>query len=168
MPAFRFRYTQNRQGPNGQPPLPGGPNYVPFPVREMDCGLPGTVSATSILALRFPVAAGVNVTVMWQLAPAASVAGKTGHVLVWAKSPGSAPAILMLAMPSGVPLGLPITIVCALLLVPTGSFPNAAALGKTEITGRLSSTDTVSEVKLGTARSAPPSPFKSAAANSSG
>src|ERR1017187_6372448 len=87
MPAFRFRYTQNRQGPNGQPPLPGGPNYVPFPVREMDCGLPGTVSVTSILALRFPVAAGVNVTVMWQVAPAANMAGETGHVLVWTSGP---------------------------------------------------------------------------------
>jgi hypothetical protein len=80
---------------------------------------------TSILALRFPVAAGVNVTVMWQVAPEADVAGESGQVLVWAKSSGSAPATLMLATPNCVPLGLPITIVCALLFVPTGSFPKA-------------------------------------------
>ena len=141
---------------------------MPFPVREMDCGLPGTVSATSILALRFPVAAGVNVTVMWQLAPAASVAGETGHVLVWAKSPGSAPAILMLAMPSGVPLGLPITIVCALLFVPTGSFQNATGFGNTEITGRLSNMETVLEKVFAVAKPALPLPLSAPAAIPSG
>ena len=130
----------------------------------MDCGLPGTVSETSMVALRFPVATGVNVPVIWQVAPAASVAGETGQVLVSAKSPESAPVIVMPVMPIGVPLGLPIVMVCFLLFLPTASFPNATLFGNTEITGRLSSTDTVFEPALGTAKSAPPSPFRSAVA----
>jgi len=79
---------------------------------------------------------------MEQVAPDARVAGETGQVLVWAKFPGLAPAILMLVMPNGVPLGLPIVMVCALLLWCTTSFPNAIVFGKMEITGRLSSTET--------------------------
>jgi hypothetical protein len=84
--------------------------YLPLPVSVMDCGLPGTASVNSILPLRFPDAAGVNVTVIEQVAPGASVAGELGHVFVSAKSPGSAPAIFTLLMLNGVPLGLPIVI----------------------------------------------------------
>ena len=53
--------------------------------------------------------------------------------------------------------GLPIVMVCALLFVLTGSFPNATVFRKMETTGRLSRTDTVFEKALDTARSAPPS-----------
>jgi hypothetical protein len=43
---------------------------VPVPVRLTVCGLPAALSATEIEAVRVPEAAGVNVTLMVQLAPA--------------------------------------------------------------------------------------------------
>jgi hypothetical protein len=45
---------------------------VPVPVRAAVCGEPVALSATDIEALRLPAEAGVKVTVMVQLAPAAS------------------------------------------------------------------------------------------------
>jgi hypothetical protein len=45
---------------------------VPVPVRAAVCGEPVALSTTDIEALRLPAEAGVNVTVMVQLAPAAS------------------------------------------------------------------------------------------------
>ncbi len=44
--------------------------YVPVPARLTFCGLPPPLSLTETDALRFPVAEGVKVTVMKQLAPA--------------------------------------------------------------------------------------------------
>jgi hypothetical protein len=55
---------------------------VPLPVSGTVCGLPPALSVTERLAVRLPVVVGVNVTEMAQLAPAASVAGLTGHVFV--------------------------------------------------------------------------------------
>jgi hypothetical protein len=46
-------------------------------------------------AVRDPIAAGANVTLRLQLVPAATLAP---HVFVWAKSPGFAPATVMLDM----------------------------------------------------------------------
>src|SRR5271168_3269538 len=59
-------------------------------------------------------------------------------------------------------------IVCGLLFVPTFSVPKFSALGKIPMTGRLSMIETVPDEALGTARSAPPSPFRSAAARNAG
>ena len=50
------------------------------------------LSVTVNAALRVPVAVGVNVTLMVQLAPAATL---EPQVFVWAKSPPLAPAIPM-------------------------------------------------------------------------
>src|ERR1700691_203811 len=111
----------------------------------MYCGLPGTVFVTSILPPRFPVAAGVNVTAIEHVAPGASVEGEIAHVLVSAKSPGSAPTTFTLVTPIGVPLGLPMVMTRGLLFLPTASLPNATMFGETAITGRLSSTETVLE-----------------------
>ena len=71
---------------------------VPVPVRLTDCWLPATLLLLSVMfkeAVRLPVAAGVNVTLMVQLPLAAT---DPAHVLVSAKSPGSAPANVMLLM----------------------------------------------------------------------
>jgi hypothetical protein len=55
---------------------------VPVPVRVTSCGLEVPLSATVSVALRTPRALGVNVMEMVQLAPAASVAGLMGQLLV--------------------------------------------------------------------------------------
>ena len=71
---------------------------LPVPVRLTDCWLPATLLLLSVMfkeAVRLPVAAGVNVTLMVQLPLAAT---EPPHVLVSAKSPGSAPANAMLLM----------------------------------------------------------------------
>ena len=45
---------------------------VPVPLRETVCGLPAALSVTLRAALREPLAVGLNVTLIVQLAPAAS------------------------------------------------------------------------------------------------
>jgi hypothetical protein len=49
---------------------------VHVPVRLTSCGLPATLSATAIVPLIVPFAAGVKVTEIVQLAPAARLAGQ--------------------------------------------------------------------------------------------
>jgi hypothetical protein len=56
---------------------------IPLPVSETVCGLPLALSVTDTLALRLPLAVGLNVTEIVQFAPAASVLGLSGHVFVW-------------------------------------------------------------------------------------
>ena len=74
-----------------------GPPVVPTPVRVINCGLPGALSAIEMVAVRVPEAVGVNTALMVQLPPAAT---EEPQVLVWEKSPGSAPVIVMLEMES--------------------------------------------------------------------
>jgi hypothetical protein len=50
-----------------------GTGSEPVPVRLTDCGLPAALSVIVRAALRVPVAVGVNVTLMLQLAPAATL-----------------------------------------------------------------------------------------------
>jgi hypothetical protein len=52
---------------------------IPVPVSEMLCGLPDALSVTDSEAFRAPVAPGLNVMLMVQLAPAATLAP---HVFV--------------------------------------------------------------------------------------
>src|SRR6266571_268662 len=61
------------------------PGAVPVPLKLAVCGLPAALSATLRVPLRAPVAVGVNVTLMAQLALAARVEGLKGQLLVWAK-----------------------------------------------------------------------------------
>jgi hypothetical protein len=61
---------------------------VPVPVRDTVCGAPGALSLTERLAVRDPFAVGANVTLIVQLAPAATL---DPHVFVWLKSDGLAP-----------------------------------------------------------------------------
>jgi len=59
----------------------------PTPVKEVVCGLPAALSVTFNVPVRVPGIVGVKVTLIVQLAPAARVAGETGQLFVWAKSP---------------------------------------------------------------------------------
>ena len=79
--------------------LTPGP-VVPVPLKLAVCGLPVALSATLRVPLRVPVAVGLNVTLMAQLALAARVEGLKGQLLVWAKSPLLAPVIETLVMVS--------------------------------------------------------------------
>jgi len=65
---------------------------VPVPPSVTLCGLPDALSVTWTLAARAPVAVGANVAAMPQLAPAPSVDGASGHVVVVSKSDAFAPA----------------------------------------------------------------------------
>src|SRR6266550_364238 len=71
------------------------------------------------LAARVPVAVGANVVLMIHEAPAASVLGLRGQLLVWAKSPAFVPPMLIpLRVRAPAPLSVSVT-VCTALLVPT-------------------------------------------------
>ncbi len=79
--------------------LTAGP--PPVPVRLTVWGLPVALSLTFNMAVRVPGAAGVKVTVIMQLAPAATV---LPQLLVWPKSPelvpdNVKPVMLKLAVP---------------------------------------------------------------------
>jgi hypothetical protein len=68
---------------------------VPVPVSDTVWGLPGALSVTESEAVSVPAAMGVKVTLTVQLAPAATV---LPQVLVWPKSPASAPVSPMLVI----------------------------------------------------------------------
>src|SRR3989441_1133639 len=94
---------------------------IPVPASDTDCGLPGASSVMVTVAVRAPVAAGVNVTVKAQLADAATGPPARGHGATpepaTAKSPGFEPARAMLVMLRvAVPLLVRVT-VCAGLVV---------------------------------------------------
>ena len=81
---------------------------VPVPERLTDCGLPLALSVMLTEAVRLPLAAGVNVTLMVQLAPAAT---ELPHVLVWAKSLALVPVKARLVMlKAAVPVLLRVTV----------------------------------------------------------
>jgi hypothetical protein len=65
------------------------------PERLTDWGLPVALSVRARAAVRVPLAAAVKVTLMVQLAPAAT---ELPQLLVCAKSPGLVPASAMLVM----------------------------------------------------------------------
>jgi hypothetical protein len=81
------------------------------PVSGKLCGLPEALSATLMLPLRVPEVVGLKVTLMPQLAPAATEAP---HVLVSAKSPL---AVMLVIVNAALPVLVSVT-VCAALVVP--------------------------------------------------
>ncbi len=85
---------------------------VPVPVRLTVCGLPEALSVMLKVPVRVPDAVGVNVTLMVQLAPAAT---EPPQVSVSAKSPLA--AILPVIVRAALPLLDSVT-VCAALVVP--------------------------------------------------
>ena len=89
----------------------GAGALAPLPLSATVCGLPLALSVMLTLALRVPVAEGVKVTLMVQEAPAATVLGLMGHVLVWLKSPALVPLIpIVLMVRAAVPLFLRVTV----------------------------------------------------------
>jgi hypothetical protein len=88
-------------------------------VRVTLCGLPFALSLSCTLALRTPVADGVNVTEIVQLEPAASVEDPVGQLSVSVKSPELVPLTAMLLIESAaLPEFVSVTD-CAELVVPT-------------------------------------------------
>lgn len=83
---------------------------VPVPDRATVCGLPVALSVTVIVPGWLPVAVGVNITVMEQLAPAAT---EVPQVLVWVY--GALAAILVM-LSAAVP-ELVSVMACAALVV---------------------------------------------------
>src|SRR5438552_15494893 len=95
-----------------------GTGATPVPLSATVCGLAVPLSLMVAAALRAPVAVGVNVTLMVQLAPMASVAGLNGHVVVRAKSPGLVPVMAMLLRVSAPgPLFVTVTLCGALVVL---------------------------------------------------
>jgi hypothetical protein len=83
---------------------------MPVPLSAIACGLPPASSEIERLAVRFPVPPGVKLTLMLQFAPAASVLGLNGQLLVCAKSPELLPPWPIALMVSGaVPLLVRVT-----------------------------------------------------------
>ena len=88
-----------------------------------------------MIAARAPVALGENVAEMLHVAPAASVDGLSGQVVVLPKSAAFAPARLMLVIVSGpVPEFVSAT-ACAALVVPTACVPNDTLVGDSVTAG---------------------------------
>src|SRR2546428_3945739 len=71
---------------------------TPVPVSDTDCGLPGASSVMVTVAGRPPMAAGVKLTLIVQLAPGATEPAPVGQGLpaAKAKSAASAPGMVML------------------------------------------------------------------------
>src|SRR5437764_13284601 len=77
----------------GERPTTGPPDVeAPVPVRVAVCGLPVALSVTATVAVRVPEAAGVNVTLIAQLAPAATAVPQG---LLPAKFPPFGPVVAM-------------------------------------------------------------------------
>ena len=86
-------------------------DVAPLPLSATVCGLLLALSARFSVAVRLPVAEGVNVTETVQLAPTARVEGLSGQVLVRAKSPAFAPVTPTLLIASAaVPVLVTVTV----------------------------------------------------------
>jgi hypothetical protein len=99
---------------------------IPVPVSDAVWGDPVALSLTLRTALKAAVDAGVKLTEMLQLDPAASEAPQE---LVSAKSPGSAPVRVTLAMTRAAVPEFESTTTCAPLVVLTVWLPNATVVG---------------------------------------
>src|SRR5207302_1207676 len=100
---------------------------TPVPVSDTDCGLSAASSVMFTVAARAPVAAGVKLTLIVQLAPGATEPAPVGQVLpaAKAKSAACAPVMVMLVRFSGAPPLLVSVTFCAALVVPTRCLPKA-------------------------------------------
>src|SRR5437899_10808540 len=100
---------------------------MPVPARDTDCGLPTASSVMFTAAARAPGPAGVKLTLIMQLAPAATEPAPVGQVLPAgkAKSAGCAPVMGMLVRLSGAPPLLVSVTLCPALVVPTRWLPRS-------------------------------------------
>jgi hypothetical protein len=101
---------------------------VPVPVSRPVRGLPGALSFTVNVSILGPVAVGVNVTSIVQLAPAPRL---LPQLLVWANSPVVA---MLLIVADELVLLVSVT-TCAALGMPTGWLPKARSKGNMVIVG---------------------------------
>src|SRR3989454_8864570 len=110
---------------------------TPVPARDTDCGLPAASSVMFTVAARTPVAAGVKLTLIVQLAPGATEPAPLGQVLpaAKAKSAACAPVMLMLMRFSGAPPLLVSVTFCAGLVVPTRCWPKALLVAESVAVG---------------------------------
>jgi hypothetical protein len=108
---------------------------TPTPERGTLWLVAGLATVIARFADLLPVALGVNVTVILQLALMARVAGKGPQVFVWAKLTGLVPLIEMPLICSGAVPGLDRVTVCAGLDVPACSLGNESVPGETLATG---------------------------------
>ena len=109
----------------------------PTPLNPNPCGLPAASSATCTVATREPEAEGVNVAVIAQLEPAASVAGASGHVLATPKSAAAAPiAATPLIVKAAVPVFVSV-LVCGALCTPTRCAPKDSEDGASDTVGAV-------------------------------
>jgi hypothetical protein len=124
-------------------PTPSGPNvrllgetvttgWTPVPVRLTVCGLPLALSVMASDALREPAAVGVNVTLMPQAAPIATL---LAQLFVSAKSPGFAPPMAILEMFREALPSLERVTLCAALVAPIFCWLNVRMLGEKITTG---------------------------------
>src|SRR5207253_1434621 len=113
------------------------PGAVPFPLREMICGLPPASSASDSVPVRAPEADGVKVTLMVQFPPAGKVAGLVGQalapVLVAAKSPEAANELIVKA---AAPVFVSVTVIGA-LVVASSWLPKSRLVGANPTPGEF-------------------------------
>jgi hypothetical protein len=74
------------EAPDGVTAIETRTGAAPVPLTDIFCGLLGPSSVTLIVPFRVPVACGVNVIKIEQVAPAATVAGLSGQFVVLVKS----------------------------------------------------------------------------------
>ena len=101
---------------------------LPVPVQLVVCGLPLPLSVMLSVAVRCPVAEGVNVTPIVQVLPAASELPQVSAT--WAKSLALVPVIARLVMLKAALPPLLRMIVWAVLVVATGWLPKERLLGE--------------------------------------
>jgi hypothetical protein len=101
---------------------------VPVPERLTVWGLPLALSVMLSEAARLPLADGVKVTLIVQMAPAATL---DPQLLVWAKSLALVPETAMLVTLKAALPELVRVIVWAVLVAPTDWFPKARLVGET-------------------------------------
>src|SRR2546428_9561855 len=100
---------------------------MPIPASDTDCGLPGASSVMVTVAVRAPVAAGVKLMLIVQLAPGATEPAPVGQVLpaAKAKSAACAPVMVMLVRFSAVAPTFEIQTFCDAVVGPTLGLPKA-------------------------------------------
>src|SRR3989442_12789137 len=111
--------------------------HLPVPLSETLCGLPAASSVMFTVAARTPVAAGVKLTLIVQLAPGATEPAPPGQVLpaAKAKSAACAPVMVMLMRFSGAPPLLVSVTFWAGLVVPTRCLPKALLVAESVAVG---------------------------------
>jgi hypothetical protein len=116
----------------------GAPRLTPVPVSVAGRGETEDVKLTLTVAVKLPAAAGVKVTLMAQLPPAAIDA----QVLVWEKSPGLAPWRVIADTCTAKEPTFETVMICAGLEVPIVWLPKVTLLGDKLVTVPVPDRDT--------------------------